>query len=460
MLAAAALGVQLLAGDSEGAAGSGSGANVIVVLTDDQPFRSAELMPFLSRSGWAEFDSSVVNNPLCCPSRATILTGLNSHRTGVETNFDGQLLDDSDTVATWLDEAGYDTAFIGKYLNEYPWDKGQRYVPPGWDRWTALRNEPGYYGYELNIDGKLRNAGGRERDYLGRFLQRQTGTFLRDAGQEEPFFLMVSSYAPHGPAEPDPRDRGRARKRQIELPPNFNERDLSDKPSWLQENQERVPRREAVAEIRDRAAATVSVDRLLRSMVKRLRSSGELDETTIIYLSDHGYAVGEHRFVSKDCSYEECIRIPLRIRTPGVPADSTFSEPVSNADLAPTIADLAGVEPPDGLDGESLLPLMRGERPDGDRTILLRNALAPDTPGAPDSVITPEFWGARSRDYKYIEIEGGERELYDLRRDPYELENRADDPKYREIQTKLKREMEELRARGGPDSAALGDGGG
>ena len=194
-------------GGSDAVAGS-TPPNVLMVVTDDQAAGTVKRMPYLrDAEGWTRFDSFYVNNPLCCPSRATMLTGLYSHHTGVETNDDAPRFDDSSTLATWLDAAGYETGLFGKYLNDYPWGRGSDYVPQGWDRWAAFKGDPGYYDYTL-IGSRGRERFGRAAaDYSTDVLANRTADFIADAG--EPFFAYYAPYAPHSPRTAAPRHRGR-----------------------------------------------------------------------------------------------------------------------------------------------------------------------------------------------------------------------------------------------------------
>jgi arylsulfatase A-like enzyme len=408
--------------------------NVVVILSDDQPLRSLGWMPYLSSRKWTKFTNAFLSNPLCCPSRATILTGLYSHHTGIETNSDAPDFDDSNTVATWLDEAGYRTGFVGKYLNKFPWDRGRRYVPPGWDSWVAFLGRPGYHRYRLNVDGEVRRFGGRERDYSTTVLGREALRFLSDGS--EPFFLFWSPYAPHAKPVPERRYRKRFRGRRVPLPANVNERDVSDKPAWVREL-EPLGRGKLKREFRDDARTLLSVDRTIRQVVKALRERDALDDTMIVYLTDNGLSLGAHRHLRKTCPYEECVKTPMLVRYPGAPRKvrSLFA----NYDLAPTIAELAGVEPGLAVDGESLVPLLRGATwPD--RAVLLRNAEF--TPG----FSAPEFWGVRTNRFKYVTYpETGEQELYDVRGNRLELENLAGDPGYREELGELAERVRALR---------------
>jgi N-acetylglucosamine-6-sulfatase len=415
------------------------GMNVVVILSDDQPLRTARFMPYLIKKGpddgWTRFTSAVVNNPLCCPSRSTLLTGLYAHHHGVVSSGQARRLDATDTIATWLQGQGYETALIGKYMNGYPWRRGSDYVPEGWSRWVGVLGTPHYYKYTLSIDGRPKHYGNAPKDYLGRVMQRKSLSYLRHHTGEgtTPFFLFVSHYAPHKQAIADPRDVGRLADERIKLAPNVSEENVSDKPRWIrrldQSGDGRLQRL-----LRERAESALSVDRLVKRIVTELDRRGELDNTMLLYSTDHGYAVGEHRHERKSCAYEECIRVPLMIRYPGSPvAGERVDELVSNIDFAPTIAEVMGIETPPGRDGISLVPLLEGGSIDSSRAILIQKA---QHVGA-----SPPFWGLRTERFKYVELSTGEKELYDLHRDPYELHNRADKPNQVELQAALEEQL-------------------
>lgn len=415
--------------------------NIVVVMTDDQPLRSVRDMPYMREAadrGWTRFDNAVVNNALCCPSRVTHLTGLFSHHSGVDENADAPDFDPSGTIATRLQDAGYDTALIGKYLNGYPWKKGADYVPAGWDRWVSLQGEPDYYDYTLSIDGRPERFGNAEEDYVSRVIERRALDFMgeHDSSSDAPFFLFVPHFAPHRPVQPDPRIEGELAGKEIPLAPSVGERDVSDKPAWIQERTLR-PNSVWRPELRIRAETTLSVDRLLRRITAELERSGELENTLLLFTTDHGYALGEHRFKRKSCAYEECVGVPLFIRLPGAAeAGERLGELVSNADFASTYADVAEIDFPD-VDGTSLVPLLDGESLPADRAIPIQKA----QPGGE----SPPYWGVRTRDAKYVELETGERELYLLDRDPFELRNRIDDPELADLREELAARLAELK---------------
>jgi N-acetylglucosamine-6-sulfatase len=394
---------------------------------------------------WTRFTNAFVNTPLCCPSRATMLTGLYSHHTGVEGNDEGADLDDSSTIATSLQAAGYRTGLVGKYLNNYPFDRGA-YVPPGWDRFFAKENQSDatvYGDYTVVDDGVVRTYGSGPLDYATDVLAREAVEFIRSTPQRQPFLLFFAPSAPHAPWVPADRDAGAYAGMSIPDAPSVGEADVSDKPAWIRalppitEDQ-----REEFRSDRRRGYETLrAVDAALRSIDDALRFRGDYGDTVVFYLTDNGYALGEHRWETKSCPYEPCVHIPFLVRVPGSPggADDRL---VSNVDLAPTIAELAGARPPGAQDGESLVPALRGAAPATRTGVLLEFAGGGGVPG----------WSAvRTRSFLWVELDTGERELYDLAgvlgpADPDQLVNRADAPAYAGVRRRLASRLQALRA--------------
>jgi len=405
--------------------------NVVVIVTDDQTWdsmpRSEPVMPFLQARAmdpgdqWVVFANAFVTTPLCCPSRATMLTGRFAHRSGVEDNRDGARMDEAATLAAWLDAAGYHTGLVGKYLNVYPFDRGP-FVPDGWDRWWGKAqgtSETLYGGFTLVEQGEPVLYG--DADYSTDVYAAKAVGFLRDAPSDEPFFLWFAPNAPHPPSVPAPRHAGRYRDLAIPVPPSLGEADVRDKPAWVRE----LPALGAdeVSALREARRASyealLGVDDAVRAILEELEELGELEQTIVVYVSDNGLSFGEHRWVGKLCPYEECIRVPFLVRMPGVD-HRVEPEPVSTADLAPTIVDLVGIAPEAAFDGGSLLPLLRQGSREGRAGQVFAEWVGDGR--------VPGWWELRTPGWAYIELETGERELYDLRRDPYQIKNLATDP--------------------------------
>jgi len=443
--------------------GSGSAPNVVVVLLDDldqltMPYWEA--MP-KTRARLADrglvFENSFVSAPECCPSRATNLTGNYPHNTGVydATGPDGGYPTftlsgaEQATVATRLHAAGYRTSFVGKYLNGYELDYDT--VPPGWDDWFALGNRSvQMYDFEVNHNGKIVTFGSDPADYVTDVLADQVqGTIERsEANDDQPFFLALWPSAPHDFVDAAPRH---ADHRFADAEPprraNYDEADVSDKPSWLRDgvrSMTQVDVEDLTRRYRMMMGSLYAVDEMVDAMLTTLEADSELDHTVIMFTSDNGYNFGAHRLPHKMVPYEESIRVPLVISGPGV-RTGTETRLVLNNDLTPTVLDLAGL-PIEDLDGRSLVPLLEGEdvtwRDDfliqyhgtygavlADTLEQVRGLIAGQAQVAPDVkplLIVPTFRAVRSERHLYVEWYAGddhEYELYDLVADPFELTN-------------------------------------
>jgi arylsulfatase A-like enzyme len=421
--------------------------NILFILTDDQTVEefNVNTMPYLlSEPGerWVKFENAVVNTALCCPSRATILSGQYAHHHGVINNHKGRQLRDSATVATWLNSAGYHTSLIGKYLNGYPFKSvPTNYIPPGWDEWNAFSKEPGYFNYTLNQNGTLVPYGGTETAYSTDVLKKKALQFLR--GSAQPFFLYFAPYAAHDPYTPAPQYATAFSNLQMPRSPNFNEADVSDKPEWIrarslltargQQNQDR--------DRRSQYRALLSVDDAIEEFLSALTDRGILDNTVVVFMSDNGHLLGEHRVRTKVSEYEESQSVPLWIRS-GSAVANIERRVVSNVDLASTFTDIAGVNPSIPQDGRSLVPLLNGSATEWRNGALIE--WLGETAVGKES-LAPPFWGIRTRTYKYVELNTGEKELYDLVLDPYELQNVAGDPAYSQVQADLAAELKTLK---------------
>lgn len=399
--------------------------NIVFIFTDDQDAASLREMPnttALLKEKGTIFKSATFAQPLCCPSRATMLRGQYPHNTGITTNTDGPLFKenglDESTLATWLDGAGYETALIGKYLNLYPTQSP--YIPPGWDEWFAgLRDSW----------ADCFNENGQERCYRGHpdsIVKRHAVEFVHEsAPAQRPFFLWASFSAPHYRAFYNDVDADKFTDAPLPGPPSFNETDVSDKPAWVREQ----PRltdpeiKEMAAFHRDRLRSLQTVDRAVEALVAELKAQGELGNTYFFFWTDNGHHLGQHRLpAGKNTPYIEDLSFPLVVRGPNVPEGESRTELVANTDLAPTMADLAGTKAPGFVDGRSFAPLLRGE------SIPYRERLLIESP-ATEVMRNPAYTGIRTASGgMYIEYEGGEKELYDLEADPYELENLLHEP--------------------------------
>jgi N-acetylglucosamine-6-sulfatase len=404
--------------------------NIVFVLADDLDFRTTAMMPrlpaLIGQRG-RTFDRAYVTQSLCAPSRASILTGQfpHNHRVLDNTGPDGgfgafRRGQEPSTIATWLRAAGYRTALIGKYMNGYPTAARPDYIPPGWDEWDAQLSDltaDRYVNYFLNENGTVNPYGVADADYETDVLTQRALTFMdRSIQDKKPFFLYLAPDAPHLPAIPAPRHATLFFGTEAPRVPSFNEPDVSDKPAFVQNASPMTP-----AEIRKldrtetaRLRTMLSVEDMLADVLTLLAANQILDETYVFFMSDNGLMLGEHRLVTtKDVNYEEAIRVPLIVMGPGIAAASRDDEHfLLNVDIAPTLAELAGAAVPDSVDGRSMVRLLRGEsvadwRRDADSESISY------TGGLSAVLRTPE--------YAYTEIESNERELYDMRSDPYQL---------------------------------------
>jgi N-acetylglucosamine-6-sulfatase len=452
---AAAGGGGLAQGAGTGASANHGRPNVVVIETDDQTQEAMKVMATVERRIAAKgvtFRNSFVNFSLCCPSRATFLTGQYAHNHHVLGNappaggyITFEQLHADNNLAVWLQDAGYRTAMIGKYLNGYYMDPIE---PPGWSEWDAGIGAK-IYDYDMNENGDVVHYGTATSDYKQSVFTEKALRFInQSAPSSKPFFLWLTYSSPHtngpdpspqppsncgGAAKPAPRDAGAFASEPLPMAPNFNEADVSDKPEDIRS----LPLLTA-PDIHDMARkyrcaleSLLSVDRGVGRVLDALRAQGELRNTYVVYTSDNGFFNGAHRIrYGKIKPYEESIRVPLVIRGPGLPRGRTARDLAINADLAPTITELTGARPGLTMDGRSLLPAAR--QPSLER-------------GRELSVESTSFHAIRTERYIYARYRNGERELYDLARDPYELQNVVHEPAYHAVRFKLSHELGKLR---------------
>jgi arylsulfatase A-like enzyme len=407
--------------------------NVLFVLTDDMRASDLSYMPEtrkLLAGGGVKFNKAFVTNSLCCPSRATILRGQYAHNHQILSNrlplggfdkFRSLDLEDS-TIATWLHDAGYDTMLIGKYFNGYD---NTTYVPPGWDEWH------GYLGdyvqsdtYQINENGQI-NTYNRSQIHDTDLFADKAATFLQNTAGGAPFFMYLSTNAPHNPTFAAQRHQAMFSHVPLPAPPSLNEEDISDKPAWMRNTPSLTP--EEVGQLRQRYRQRLrslqSVDEMVGRLVRVLGETQELSNTYVVFTSDNGLHLGEHRINKKKwTAYEEAIRVPLLVRGPGVPSGTSRSQMVLNNDLAPTFASWAGVTPPSFVDGRSLSPLLSTSPPASWRSALLVEHWQ-DENGDPYAATIPDYTAVRTGRHLFTRYATGETELYDLSNDPNELES-------------------------------------
>jgi N-acetylglucosamine-6-sulfatase len=488
LLAAAVLALAVVAGcdggDSEDS-GDGGGKpriprgeapreapNLLVVMTDDQTLASftPEYMPAtwnLVAERGTVFSRSYATPPLCCPARASFITGQYPSSNGVLANEPGlpDLVDPTNTLGAWLQRAGYRTGIAGKFLNGH---EGVAEPTPGWDSWSVFLRAPSYFDYELSLDGEVRAYGGDPADYSTEVLTDRAVGFVRASSDgEQPFFLWLTYNAPHvapggedacenGPQPPTPAGFERVRSEPLPTPPSFDERNVEDKPGFIRRDPPiSDDLREALTgRWRCALAAMAAVDGGIERLTSALRRAGELDETVVVYTSDNGYLFGEHRqYDNKRLPYPASVRTPLAIAAPpgllGGPQADRIDEPVGTVDLAPTLLDFARGRACvhnecREVDGISLRDLLTGDRSGWprDRAVLLELG---------DGYFYRGLATRRYRYARYTETYSGpldepEEELYDLRADPHELRNllSTDPGRARPIAARLEARAERL----------------
>jgi N-acetylglucosamine-6-sulfatase len=514
--AAATLAIAAPASARQVGAGHDGRPNILVVMTDDMAATDLALMPktrrLLVRQG-TKFADAIDSFPLCCPARATFLTGQYAHNHGVAGNFYPYgwygMKRRGNTLPRWLQKAGYRTGLIGKWLNGYGARDGIGEVPKGFDLWRGLLDVSAYdyYNFVMNRDGKLRSWGDAEfasklvefgnievvpgvesaadilaklaevfgpapyeywgeadpADYSPDVTGRMTARLVRaERRSRRPFFLWWSVAAPHredvattlmGRPGPDPRPAPRHAERsetyELSRPPSFNEADLSDKPSNLRDaappmSEEEIAQLEL--DYQGRVGSLLAVDDHVAKLVRTLRATDQLRNTVIVFLSDNGWLHGEHRVTGdKFLPYEESLRIPVVIRGPGVPRGRVIRGQVSNVDLAPTLIDIANATAGRTMDGLSLVPTMRDRDRRPDRALVIEAPRPLFEADIPVNAWDRPYLGVRTDRYTYVVwTETGETELYDLRQDPYQLENAAGDPAYASIEARLATKLERL----------------
>jgi N-acetylglucosamine-6-sulfatase len=426
--------------------------NIVVILTDDQTAESLRVMDTVQRELVDEgtsFTTAAVAMPLCCPSRATLLTGQHPHNHGVRDNLlpDGGYfrLPEADTLPVWLRAAGYRTAHVGRTLNQYT-AAAAPLVPDGWDEWYGLVEDASlsllYRDFVLASNGRLLRYG--PEAYLTDVLSDLAVQLVDRLAGDEPFYLELAPAAPHtGRAEPGgPSNRPIVADRHADafadepLPdtPAHFEEDLSDKPAWVQQagaDRSDARREAAVGQYRDQLASLLAVDEGVADLLAALDAAGELDDTIVVYTSDNGYLNGEHGLVDRKISpYVPTVRVPLVVRGPGFEAGAEVPEVVSNADLVPLFLERAGATPTVEVDGQPL------SAPLADRAVLVEG---PAARGG-----QPGFSQVTTRRWSLTRDETGELELYDRDADPHELDDVSGDPAAAEVRDRLVGALDQL----------------
>jgi N-acetylglucosamine-6-sulfatase len=404
----------------------GDRPNVVLILADDLDKsvfeRSTLHSPWVPKG--TSFTNALVTTPVCCPSRASILRSQYAHNTGLwkenggAAYFRSHGLDER-TVATILQANGYKTWFGGKYVNGYGAAGGaQGYVPPGWDSWQA------YLGsMAANVDGQRTSFSPR---HYTDWLSERAETFIEDQrGSSQPFYMEIAPYDTHPPLVIPLRHSKAYLEQRAPRPPSFDEADVSDKPTYVRQRMPVSKRKAAEYDKQQvkRMQSALTLEDLCTNVIEALERTDQLGDTYLIFTSDNGYHMGVHRLrEAKGTPYVESVEVPFVVRGPGIRAGGSFEQLVANIDIAPTALDLAGVKVPSWMDGRSLSPFFDGSAPDRWRTALLIENM-----GGPGKIPRPPYSGVRYQEEVYVEYADGEKEYYDLKTDPYQLENRPED---------------------------------
>jgi arylsulfatase A-like enzyme len=411
--------------------------NIVVILTDDQASSSLRFMrhteAVLVREG-TSFSNFFINDPICCPSRVTILLGqyqqnhqLETHPKGCSYRFfeEGKHLR---SIGKRVHDAGYRTGYLGKYLNSHDLyiqqagaAEGEDHLLLGWDEYHVVVKRR-FYGFQLHEDGGLRTVPEDSTQYQTDVLAQLAERFIEaSAAEGVPFFLFIAPDAPHEPATPAVRHRERFPRRRAARVPAFNEADVSGQPA-LQASP--LLRKREVAAIDGRYRRHVqslqAVDEMVRDLVRKLEALGQLENTYVLFASDNGLHFGEHRIRwGKGTPFEASVRVPLVIRGPGVVKDRVLPQLATNADILPTVLDLIGETPGERIDGRSLAPLFGPEA----ARVPWRNAVVLESRHEERNQGVPAFGAIRTSRFKWIEYANGGRALYDLVNDPHEMTN-------------------------------------
>ncbi len=446
--------------------------NIVLITTDDQTAADMAYMPqtrrLLGEAG-ATFTDAISPHPLCCPARAEIVTGQFAQNNGVHSNggaYGGyrRLKDPHDTLPRWLYSSGYHTGMIGKFITH--WKPQRDGVPTGWEWFDVPRTSAfGYYDFKMFTQGRKRryNDG---RAYSTTYTTDRTVDLIRDwslgrdpaqpdapvEADPKPFFIWSSYYAPHG-------ECGESSCKQGPVPeakyadalgdakaPSLAKRSYDarqHRPNPLVAGKRVASRGHTQSFFLDRVRSLQSVDDGVAEIVETLRQTGELDNTLIIFTSDNGYLLGEHRYSGKIVPYEEALRVPLIVRGPGI-EPATLPWTATTVDLASTIASAAGTRPGRRQDGRDLMPaLLGGSAPAGDTTLVQAGARS-----AKEGTGAWMYRGVRTERYTFTKwrTRSGRpfRELLDREVDPQQIRNRAGTPRYRRVQRELERRLGQL----------------
>ncbi|MEO8500090.1 MAG: sulfatase [Vicinamibacteria bacterium] len=416
--------------------------NLVVVLLDDADVDITEAMPRLRSlmiDKGVRFTSHVANTPLCGPARGLLLTGKYAHTIKVYYNdgSDGGYEAwnrggwDDRNLGPWLQAQGYRTGLFGKYINDFPKGRPETFVPKGWDDFRGILSDREAHNlhFTMNENGTLKLYEASKGGYQTDVLSERLNEFIRASGEhDKPFFGFLSVSAPHVPPEPAERHAAAFPGEKAPRKPSYDEADLSDKPRMLREQATPLTPaigREIDKTYREMKQSLLSVEDAMATLLKTLEETGQLENTYVFLTSDNGWMRGEHRIpTEKYAPYEESIRVPLIVRGPGVPEGVTVNRVAGLVDLAPTLLDLAGASPSvlDESDGRSMVPLLHST----DATkVPWRESILIEHFGGGAPFRVKSYSGIRSEKDVYVEYVTGEKEYYDLTKDPYQMDSKA-----------------------------------
>ncbi len=410
--------------------------NILLVVTDDLDARSDSIshmegLRSLVANRGVTFSNAYVTQALCCPSRVSILRGQYPHNTGVNENNGGDYRQfvssgkEANTFATWVQEAGYQTGYFGKYLNGY----NTLRMPEGWNRWFSDMGRSKLQNF--NDQGIEVYFNPKKHLFEDVLRDEAIGWLRQDRDPSLPFLAVLSTHAPHTPATPARRHAKLFPGADLPRPEAFNEKKVDDKNGWIRRLEPLG--RDEIGEMetlyRNRLRVMEGVDEMLEDVLLELDSQGELDNTYVFFTSDNGFHFGEHRFhQGKQTSYEEDIAVPMIVSGPGVAAGVTRQQMVLNQDLAPTFAEIAGATVPPFVDGRSFLPVLGASPPAASqwRDAFLVNSPATNATGWLKTM--PNNLAVRTPRYELIDYARGTDELYDMDRDPHQAHSILGNP--------------------------------
>ncbi|WP_422354127.1 sulfatase [Roseivirga pacifica] len=429
--------------------------NVIYILSDDHrydfmgftgkvPFLETPNMDKMALEG-AHIENAFVTTSLCSPSRASILTGQFSHHHQVVDN-QSLIADSVKFFPQYLQAAGYETAFMGK------WHMGEHHADPrkGFDHWFSLKGQGTYYNPVININGEEKQFG--DSTYITDLLTEEALDWLGQRDGEKPFFLYLSHKGVHADFKPAPRHKGVYADGAPSYPPTMYpeknpDYNYKDVPDWVKNQRHswhgvdymyhgQINFDEFYQLYNE---TLLSVDESIGKVIDYIEETGQLDNTVIFYMGDNGFSFGEHGLIDKRQAYEESIRVPLLVYgSKEVLKRNKVKQMIQNIDIGPTILEMAGLEKPDNMDGESFLSILKGEDPqDWRERIYYEYYWERPFPQ------TPTTYAVRTGQYKFIRYHGiwDINELYDIENDPWEMNNLIRDPEYKELSKQLRQDL-------------------